>query len=83
MTVHQLLRALYEAKITIRREGTQILLNPRERVTPEMAEAVTEHREALLWVLARRCPDHPLHEVWISGEIYDQWMYVSGAYRAA
>lgn len=81
MNPRQLLRAIREAEISIRLEGGQVILSPAERITPEIAAYTAHHKEHLVWILQRRSPDTPPHEVWISDPVREQWIRRLGLHR--
>ena len=78
----QLLNAIRQAKLSIRLDGGHILLNPSSAVTPEIGAYTAHHREHLVWLLQRRVKDTPLDEVWVSPQVWDQWIWRIGARRA-
>lgn len=71
MTPSQLCRVLYDAGITVRADGADLVLKPASAITPEVRETVVAHKpelldflheahattEALLDLAARAC-DH-------------------------
>lgn len=79
----QLLQAIREAAIGIRLEGGQVILSPAARVTPEIAAHTAYHKEHLVWLLRRRLPDNPPHEVWVTPQVWDQWLWRIGAIQGA
>lgn len=79
----QLLRAIREAGIGIRLEGGQVLLSPAALVTPEIAAHMAYHKEHLVWLLRQRLLDNPPHEVWVTPDAWEQWLWRIGAVQGA
>ena len=78
----QLLRAIRLAGLSIRLDGGRLLLNPSSAITPEIGAYTAQHKEHLVWLLQRRLKDTPLNEVWVSPQVWDQWLWRIGAHRA-
>jgi hypothetical protein len=79
----QLLRAIREAGIRISLEGGQVILRPAARVTPEIAAHTVYHKDHLAWLLRRRLPDNPQHEVWVTPQVWEQWLWRIGAIQGS
>lgn len=75
----QLLEAIRAAEVAIRLEGGQVILSPAARVTPEIAAYTAHFKEHLVWVLRRRLPGNPPHEVWVTPAVREQWLWRLGA----
>lgn len=82
MNPQQLLRAIRQAGLSIRLDGGLIRLSPAAGVTPEIGAYTAQHKEHLVWLLQRRRPDTSFNEVWVSPQVYEQWLWRIGAYRA-
>lgn len=78
----QLLRSIRQAGLSIRLDGGLIRLSPAADVTPEIGAYTAQHKEHLVWLLQRRLKDTPLNEVWVSPQVWDQWLWRIGAHRA-
>jgi len=52
-------------------------------VTPEIGAFTGHHKEHLVWLLQRRRPDTPLNEIWVTPQVWEQWLWRIGAFRAA
>lgn len=90
MTTIQVLRYLQEHDISIWSEpGAQLILNPQERITPELAAAIPAVKAELLWLLERRLdPDAPgrrWSEIalrpadWEHWQLFEQHQYQAGS----
>lgn len=83
MSAQELLRIIRQAGLSIRLDGGVILLSPAAAVTPEIGAYTAHHKEHLVWLLQRRWPDTPLNEIWVTPQVWQQWLWRIGAYRAA
>ena len=75
----QLLRAIREAAIGIRLEGGQVILSPAARITPEIAAYTAHHKDHLVWLLRRRLDGDAQHEVWVTPQVWEAWLWRIGA----
>lgn len=80
MTARRVVRELRELGVGIRYEGGQIRVRPRALITDELAEGIRDHREALIWLLRRRLPQGELHEIWVTPEVWTEWMWRTGGF---
>lgn len=78
----QLLRAIRQAGLSIRLDGGLVRLSPAPAVTPEISAYTAQHKDHLVWLLQRRRPDTPLNEIWVTPQVWEQWLWRIGAYRA-
>lgn len=82
MNPSQLLNAIRQAGLSIRLDGGLIRLSPAAAVTPEIGAYTAQHKEHLVWLLQRRRPNTALSEVWLTPQVWEQWLWRIGAYRA-
>lgn len=80
MTARRVVQELREQRIGIRYAGGQIRVRPRTLVTDELAEGIREHRDALIWLLRRRLPGGEWHEIWVTPEVWSEWMWRTGGF---
>ncbi len=56
MTVAELFTRIHEAGITLALEDGRLRYRPVDRMTPELAAAIREHREAIIAAVAGKAP---------------------------
>lgn len=80
MTARRVVQELRERGIGIRYERGRILVRPRALLSEDLEEGIRDHREELIWLLRRRLDVGEPHEVWVSPEVWTEWMWRTGGF---
>jgi hypothetical protein len=60
MTAVELLQTLESAGLTLEADGPRLLVGPRDRITPVLADAIRQHKPTLLAIAQAITPGQPL-----------------------